>query len=59
MNIDIMRAAGFGKEMDAVETGICPTCKKDIDRKGFKDARSLREYFISGLCQACQDEVWG
>jgi hypothetical protein len=26
---------------------------------GFKDALSVREYGISGLCQGCQDEVFG
>ena len=26
---------------------------------GFKDARSQREYRISGLCQACQDAIFG
>jgi len=25
----------------------------------FKDRLSEKEYTISGLCQVCQDEVWG
>lgn len=29
------------------------------DAKVFKDALSEREYTISGLCQSCQDEVFG
>lgn len=37
--------------------GICPTCKRDIGT--FKDKLSEKEYAISGLCQECQDEVFG
>lgn len=29
------------------------------DASKFKDARSQREYTISGLCQKCQDEIFG
>lgn len=35
----------------------CPVCNKEI--KGFRDPRSIKEYKISGLCQACQDEAFG
>lgn len=33
--------------------GVCPTCEKVPGE--FRDALSLGEYRISGLCQACQD----
>lgn len=37
----------------------CPLCKKDIVEVEFVDALSVREYEISGLCQKCQDKVFG
>jgi hypothetical protein len=35
----------------------CPVCKQRIE--GFRDYISEREYEISGLCQECQDSVFG
>lgn len=36
--------------------GKCPFCHKDIDLQNeFRDVVSIKEYFISGLCQHCQD----
>ncbi len=58
MNKDIMRAAGFGDAVKAVEKGLCPFCKKPIKKNEFKDALSVKEYGISGLCQKCQDETF-
>jgi hypothetical protein len=37
MNKDIMRSAGFGKEMDAVLAGKCPFCQKIVAWYEFKD----------------------
>lgn len=37
--------------------GKCPACKRDIH--GFKDKLSYKEFTQSGLCQDCQDEVFG
>jgi hypothetical protein len=39
--------------------GDCPFCKKKVYEKDFKDALSKKEYGISGLCQVCQDSVFG
>lgn len=36
---------------------VCIFCKNEI--KGFRNALSKREYEISGLCQTCQDKVFG
>lgn len=42
-----------------VAQGKCPFCKEDINPEAdFKDAPSLGEYKISGLCQQCQDSVF-
>ena len=59
MNKDIMRAVGFGKSVDNVESGKCATCGKPICTDDFKDELSRREFTISGMCQKCQDEVFG
>ena len=60
MNKDIMKQAGFSKEVTMVENGVCPTCCKPIDlRYGFRNDKSRREFEISGMCQKCQDEFFG
>lgn len=35
----------------------CVSCGKPVTT--FRDKRSEREYKISGLCQECQDKVFG
>lgn len=41
----------------------CPQCKKDMAEvdmaKDFKDAVSVKEFGLSGLCQKCQDDFFG
>lgn len=59
MNEDIMKAAGFGKEVLFVKYKKCPFCHTEIYDSDFKDELSKREYQISGLCQKCQDSVFG
>lgn len=41
----------------AIAAHQCPMCRNLIE--GFRDALSEREYEISGLCQNCQDEIFG
>ena len=38
----------------------CVSCKTSVNKveNNFRDALSLREYSISGLCQTCQDKKW-
>lgn len=60
INKDLMRKAGFGKEVEAVERGECPFCGKKVDEATeFVDELSRKEFKISGLCQKCQDETFG
>ena len=54
-----MVRAGFGKEMILASTGFCPFCRKVVRKQDFKDDLSKREHKISGLCQKCQDDVFG
>ena len=44
---------------EAIKENKCPTCSKEIKESDFKDALSRKEYSISGLCQSCQDKVFG
>jgi hypothetical protein len=50
---------GFEKKIKLVEEKKCPTCKKDIKETDFRDELSKREHKISGMCQECQDLVFG
>ena len=59
MNEDIMRQAGLGEMVDKVKAGKCPTCNEDIDMSTFVDKISVKEFKISGMCQKCQDSVFG
>jgi hypothetical protein len=57
MNEEIMKKAGFGEHIKRIKGGRCPICDKKIE--GFRDSLSLKEYNISGLCQECQDNIFG
>jgi len=59
MNKEIMKQAGFGEEIKRIENNQCPFCEKTIDINNFSDELSLKEYEISGLCQTCQDKMFG
>jgi hypothetical protein len=41
----------------ALDAGNCPCCKKSIGP--FRNSLSQKEYGISGMCQNCQDSVFG
>lgn len=58
MNIEIMKQF-FPAEMDLIEQKKCPFCRKQISVGDFRDSLSIRECTISGLCQTCQDNVFG
>ena len=43
-----------------VREGTCVTCDaQGIVATSFRDDVSRKEYQISGMCQSCQDEVFG
>ncbi len=46
----------FGRT-SAIKNDICSFCKESATE--FRDGLSEKEYSISGLCQKCQDEVFG
>lgn len=47
----------FPKAAEDIAAGNCPTCGKPVGK--FKDELSKKEFGISGMCQACQDSVFG
>jgi len=54
-----MKAMGFSKEIQRVKERKCPTCGNAINMSGFRDSLSIKEYNISGMCQKCQDDIFG
>ena len=41
----------------AIDEKCCPMCRQPIGE--FRDTLSAKEYQISGICQTCQDEIFG
>ena len=49
---------GVDRKTSIVEK-TCVSCGVEVTEEGFRDEVSLREFHISGLCQVCQDKVFG
>ena len=50
----------FGKtKTDAEAEKVCVFCHESIKDEDFRNEISRREYGISGICQKCQDKVFG
>jgi len=47
----------FSGAVEDAKDDICPSCKQKITE--FRDRQSIAEYKISGLCQKCQDRIFG
>ena len=43
--------------VETIAQNKCMSCGKQANN--FRDALSRQEYTISGLCQVCQDELFG
>ena len=60
-SIDAMLTSVFG--VDRVKTisgGTCVSCDAEgIIASSFSDDLSRKEYSISGMCQSCQDDLFG
>lgn len=60
MNEQIMETLGFGQAVKDKANCICPICKIKIDPfADFRNGISYKEWRISGLCQSCQDKIFG
>ena len=49
----------FPEAADRIMCSVCATCPNPILDMDFKDEMSIKEYGISGMCQECQDSVYG
>ena len=45
--------------VERIDKHQCVTCPNDINDMDFRDELSVKEYGISGMCQECQDSVFG
>jgi hypothetical protein len=65
--VDAYAKEAFGQTLtDARNFNRCVMCSKAVDpigtdpaMGGFRDALSAKEYRISGMCQDCQDKIFG
>ena len=51
----------FPEKVDRILNGLCVTCEDEISLQALTqmDDISRKEYSISGMCQVCQDSVFG
>ena len=56
IDLAISMLAGKSREIQ-IASELCMTCSGDAT--AFKDDISRKEYTISGMCQTCQDGVFG
>jgi hypothetical protein len=56
--LDAMSKRAFGRSRSkSIKEDICVMC--GLPATNFRDGTSRKEFGISGLCQNCQDEVFG
>lgn len=59
--IDMSAAGGAGMDSNprctAIKNDVCFLCHAPATT--FKDALSKKEFTISGICQTCQDDIFG
>lgn len=55
---EIMEIKAFGMtHLDAISNSVCLLCGKKAT--SFHDEACEEEYVISGICQKCQDKMFG
>ena len=56
--LDYFTGVTFGRSRKrCIESDVCVSCGGEA--KEFKDDLSRKEFTISGMCQVCQDKVFG
>jgi hypothetical protein len=48
----------WGTPQSLPVVGVCKFCGRKFSVHEFRDAASLEEFIISGLCQECQDKTF-
>ncbi|OEC90954.1 hypothetical protein A9239_03940 [Methanosarcina sp. A14] len=54
-----LKSLGFRREVETVAKCICPLCEERVDEDEFRSEAFVKEFKSSGLCQGCQDTVFG
>jgi len=58
--IDMAITSIFGIDRrKSIKDKSCACCGQSVELSSFKDELSLKEFHISGMCQDCQNEVFG
>jgi len=58
--IDSLLQEMFGIDRtETISENKCVFCGKPVLGRDFRDEQSLKEFTISGICQSCQDEIFG
>jgi hypothetical protein len=58
--LDALFTAVFGIDRKvSIQDKTCATCGEDVQLDSLKSELSLKEFHISGMCQTCQDSVFG
>ena len=64
MNFNILETAeklGLIKPntTELIKDRKCPLCESKINVNDFRNELSVKEFTISGMCQKCQDDIFG
>lgn len=62
MNIEkksFLKSLESGQGVPMAENCRCPLCADRVDEEEFRNEAFMREFELSGLCQECQDTVFG
>jgi len=59
-----LKSLGFGREVSRVKECTCkeckcPLCTEKVNEDEFRNEVFIKEFKSSGLCQECQDTVFG
>lgn len=54
-----LKSLGLRLEVKTVKKCICPLCEERVDEDEFRNEVFVKEFKSSGLCQGCQDTVFG
>ena len=54
-----LRALGIRRENAMVKNCRCPLCAERVDEEEFRNEVFLKEFKSTGLCQGCQETVFG
>ncbi len=56
---NFLKSRGFRRDVAMVKDCICPLCTEKVDEHEFRNEVFIKEFKSSGLCQECQDTVFG